>query len=144
MGKHLRNVLLWLALGLGTIEFLGACFWMCAGAGMYGSPLRGGSEWTRNVIGFLVTCPLAMLPAAVLAIWRPRFAGLGLMVAAVMSAWFAVLVMWPPDHEWSENSNISQAQYAFQWSLALILPLSLPSFLIGCCLACRRRTNASG
>ena len=65
-----------------------------------------------------------------LAIWRPRLAGIWLVLAGVASAVLAVLVMTPTPDTWSPGGD-SLGFYAFKWSLTLIIPFSLPMFVFG-------------
>lgn len=122
-------------IALGLIGFVGSVAWAIAGAGIYGSPLQGRREWVATVILFLLTGPMALLPLAILGIWKRRWAGRLLLLASLASAFFAVLVMWPSLAEWSGGPSGIPA-YALRWSLALILPVSVPILAIGLGFLC--------
>jgi|RhiMetdeSRZDD1v2_1073273.scaffolds.fasta_scaffold235184_2 hypothetical protein len=133
----MRTVMVFTGVALGGVEFVGACLWAIGGAGIYGSPL-GGGPWANRVIVFLLTGPMSLLPASVLAIWRPRWAGVWLTVTAVASAIAAVRVMdplLPGAGEWSPGRD-SVGYYTFKWSLTLIIPFSLPMLVLGLGFLC--------
>ena len=90
----------------------------------------GGQEWAMRIWPFLLSGPLAILPLAVLGIWQRRLAGWLFVGASLFSAIFAVRVMWSSPAEWSGDPAGIPA-YAFRWSLALIVPISIPIFLVG-------------
>lgn len=132
-GGCLRTLLFGFAVSLGSLQFVGGILWALAGAGVYGSPLHGGAPWVNRVLLFLATGPMSLLPASVLAIWWPRLAGAWLTVTAVVSAIAAILVMHPilpGSGEWSSGGE-SVAYYTLKWSLALIVPFSLPMLILG-------------
>jgi hypothetical protein len=117
-------------ISLGLMGFVGSVFWAAAGAGIYGSPLQGRRSWITAVILFLLTGPMALLPLAILGIWRRRWAGRLLVLASLVSAILAVRIMWSPLAEWSGDPSGIPAS-AFRWSLALIFPISVPILAIG-------------
>ena len=131
------RVLLRTAISLGVVQFLAGGFLLCGG-GPGASLLPGtNAAWDRLLIGFLLTGPMSLLPASVLAIWRPRLAGFWLVVTAMSSAGFAVLVMTPAQPDvwamdramWPDAESLSF--YTFKWSITLILPFSLPMLALG-------------
>lgn len=75
----------------GIVEFLVAALWCLAGAGIYGSPLaifRG--QELMHVLAFLSAGPFSVLPAAILALWQPRWGAIWLIVGGLISAALAV------------------------------------------------------
>lgn len=88
------STLTFVSLCLGVLAFLGTALWCVGGAGMYGSPLAGisGKELVK-VWAFLLVGPLSILPAAILAIHRPRWGGLWSIVGGLLSGyliWFVI------------------------------------------------------
>jgi hypothetical protein len=79
---------------------------------------------------FLLAGPMTILLASVLAIWRPLWAGIWLMLGGVASAVLAVVVMTPTPETWTPGGD-SLGFYAFKWSLTLIIPFSLPMLVLG-------------
>ena len=132
-GGCLRPLVLGIAVSLGSLQFVGGIWWALAGTRIFGSPLQRVGPWEIRVLLFLATGPMSLLPACVLAIWRPRLGGIWLTVTAVVSAIAAVLVMHPllpGEGEWSPGGD-SVAYYTLKWSLALIVPFSLPMLILG-------------
>jgi hypothetical protein len=117
-------------IAVGLIGFVGSVYWAIAGAGMYGSPLTGRSEWITSVVLFLLSGPMALFPLAILAIWQRRWAGWLLVLSSFISAFFAVRVMWTPLADWSGNPSAIPA-YAIRWSVTLVLPISIPILAFG-------------
>ena len=107
------------------------------GAGIYGSPLHGAGSWANFLRLFLLTGPMTLFPASLLAIWRPRSAGIWLVFASFVSAVFAVLVMRPLP------TDLVSSDYVFKWSMALIVPFSLPLFALGWWLLASHAPNHS-
>ena len=132
-----RRVLLRIAISLGVLQFLGGIFFLFGGG--LGVPLLPGTDaaWDLLLIRFLLTGPMSLLPASVLAIWSPRLAGVWLVITAMGSVWLAVLVMTPAEPDvWimdraSWPNAVSLPFFIFKWSLALILPFSLPMLGLG-------------
>lgn len=94
----------------------------------------GGPGWPMRIWPFLLSGPLAILPLAVLALWQRRLAGWLFVIVSFLSAIFAVRVMWSSPTEWSGDPSALPG-YAFRWSLALILPFSVPMFVVGAVLS---------
>lgn len=114
-----------IGISVGVMGIVGSAIWLCAAAA-YGGP----RDWLGLVVLFLLTGPLALLPLAILGIWRRRWAGRALVCASIANALFALLVMWPPLDSWSGSPGEIRA-YALRWSLALIVPVSLPILALG-------------
>jgi len=93
---------------------------------------------------FLLVGPMTLLLASVLAIWRPRWAGIWLVVGGTVSAVLAVLVMTPTPETWSPGPGGDRLGFhAFKWSLTLIMPFSIPIFVLGLWLLVSRPTSRS-
>jgi len=120
------------ALGLGIVTLLGGILWICAGAGIYGSPV-GGAFQVNRLSGFpnysdtgllLVTIvgPLGMLAYALLEWWQPRFGAVAMMAAGTLVAEFGI--------------RASRMFWGFASADALIVIgcISTPMLVLGGCL----------
>ncbi len=79
-----------------------------------------------RVLLFLMLGPMSLLPASLLAVWRPRLGAVWSIVTAVGSAMAAILVMAP-----LPGQAFCDGYYVLKWSLTLILPFSLPMLILG-------------
>ena len=107
---------------LGILELTGAVLWCIAGAGIYGSPLVGmsGGELMK-VLAFLLAGPVSVLPAAMLARYRPRLSGLWLIGGGLYSAYLIVFSIPHP--------NLRGGLH-FESSVPLLL-VSVPMLIVG-------------
>lgn len=142
--SNVRTIMHFTMIVVGGVEVVGYCLWaVFAGSfGGGGVKLQGGITWASWILLFLLVGPMTLLVASVLAIWRPRCAGIWLVIASVASAVLAVLVMTPTPDSWSPGGDTLWF-YAFKWSLTLIIPFSLPMFVFGLWLMVSRPTNRS-
>lgn len=101
----------------------------------------GGQQWAMRIWPFLLSGPLAILLLALLGIWQRRLAGWLFVGAALLSAIFAVRVMWSSPAEWSGDPS-GIPGYAFRWSLTLIFPISVPLLLVGIAFLAWSRESA--
>lgn len=138
----IRAVTLFTAIVIGGVEVVGYCLWalFVGSFGGGGVKLQGGITWATWILLFLLVGPITLLAASVFAIWRPRWAGIWLMVAGFASAFLAILVMTPTPDTWSSGGD-SLGFYAFKWSLTLIIPFSLPMVVFGLWLFVSRPTT---
>lgn len=128
----MRRVLLVIGNVVGVLEILGVGLWCLAGAGMYGSPLVGMSgRDLAKIIAFFLMGPLLVLPACILARSLPKPAGLLLLVTAVVSGlWHIMVVMSPFGVE-----QLLRGEPAFEALVPLAL-VSLPMMLLGAAYLC--------
>ena len=140
----IRAVTLFTAAVVGGVEVVGYSLWALFVSTFGGGSVKlsGGITWANWIVLFLLVGPMTLLLASVLAIWRPRSAGIWLIVAGVTSAVLAVLAMTPTPDTWSPGGD-RLGFYAFKWSLTLIIPFSLPMFVFGLWLMVSRPISCS-
>lgn len=126
-----RTIALYTAVAIGVVEVVGYGLWAGFVAAFGGGEvlLRGGITWASWIRLFFLAGPLTLLVASFIAIWSPRFGGVLLVMGGIASAVLAVLVMTPTPSTWSGGDGL--VQYAFRYSMTLIIPFSLPMFLLG-------------
>lgn len=88
-----RGALLGLGFIVGLANFIGGLGWCAVGTGS-GSPLKGLSNPELfNVVIFLLTGPLAILPLCILGRKSPKIAALGLIAGGAFSAFWLLMVV---------------------------------------------------
>ncbi len=131
-----RRLILDIACVIGLIEFVGGVLWTI-GAGVFG----GSQAYWLCVYFFMLTGPMTLLPASLLAFKQPRWAGRWLIASAFVSGLAAVLVMMPPTGTWSPG-ELSWGAYVRKWSSALIIPFSIPMLYLGSWLTWTNRRSS--
>jgi hypothetical protein len=107
---------------LGILELAGAALWCIAGAGIYGSPLAGmDSRELIKVLLFLLVGSLSVLPAAILARYRPWWGSLWLICGGLLSGY---LILFSIPHP-----NL-RGRLHFE-SLVPLLLVSMPMLVVG-------------
>jgi hypothetical protein len=116
-----RKALLWIGIGMGVLEILGTGFWL-----MNAYACGSLASEIGNVSVFLVTGPLVVLPASIIAFRAPRTAAMLLILGGVFSAiWHIGVTMSPYGME-----QLFQSQPAFEAWMPLAL-VSLPMVVLG-------------
>jgi len=117
----MRKALLGIGIGIGVLEILGTGFWLmnAIACGALASEIG-------TVSVFLVTGPLLVLPASILAFRAPGTAGMLLILGGLFSAvWHIGVVMSPYGME-----QLFRSQPAFEAWMPLAL-VSLPMVVLG-------------
>ncbi|WP_145268121.1 hypothetical protein [Tautonia plasticadhaerens] len=114
---------------VGSVAFAGSLFVVGGAASQGYSPLNGTISWTTWLLLFLLSGPMSLITASIIAIRHRRLAGAWLLTGAFVSSMAAVQVMTPPPGTWSGGPGMGA--YIFRWSMALILPFPLPMLLLG-------------
>lgn len=109
-------------LAVGILELIGAVLWCVLAASIDGSPLTiKDSNDLPKVGAFLLMGPLSVLPASILAGYRPLWSGLWLIVGGVLS-WYLIMFSIPhPDLRGSLHFE----------TLAPLLLVSMPMLVLG-------------
>jgi len=126
-----RRIIVVGTLVFGAIGLVIGALFSIAGAGMYGSPFQGGSYFNKTLVLVLVFGPFAILPCAILDIWKSGWGGLTLCLASVTDVCVIIL------NNWSE--------YGFDVynSATASTLVALPIFIAGSLLYFSGRPNRS-
>ena len=122
----MRKVLLWLGVVVGVLEILGTAYWVVT-AIAWGAL----TSEIANASVFLVTGPLLILPASILAFRAPGMAGMLLILGGLFSAVWHILVTQSPHG----MEQLFRSEPAFECWFPLTV-VSLPMVILGAAVLC--------